>query len=143
MLEDKIRATDWEATNEAIEEQIARESYLQWLRENELRSRKKACATSTLTKYVDDDCVNNTPPPPPPPKCYSPRSSKSSPNDRDRPSPKRNNNEIPETTVPRNPIVANIDETSSFLREVPASLFGKKEIFLFFSTKGKILKKFK
>uniref|UniRef100_A0A8D2J3D5 ubiquitinyl hydrolase 1 n=1 Tax=Varanus komodoensis TaxID=61221 RepID=A0A8D2J3D5_VARKO len=31
MLEDKKRATDWEATNEAIEEQVARESYLQWL----------------------------------------------------------------------------------------------------------------
>lgn len=38
MLEDKIRATDWEATNEAIEEQVARESYLQWLRDNERRN---------------------------------------------------------------------------------------------------------
>lgn len=37
MLEDKIKATDWEATNEAIEEQVARESYLQWLRDNERR----------------------------------------------------------------------------------------------------------
>lgn len=37
MLEDKIKATDWEATNEAIEEQVARESYLQWLRDNEMR----------------------------------------------------------------------------------------------------------
>ncbi|EHB10925.1 OTU domain-containing protein 5 [Heterocephalus glaber] len=33
MLEDKKRASDWEATNEAIEEQVARESYLQWLRD--------------------------------------------------------------------------------------------------------------
>lgn len=38
MLEDKIKATDWEATNEAIEEQVARESYLQWLRDNERRN---------------------------------------------------------------------------------------------------------
>merc|ERR1719495_746434 len=38
MLEDKIRATDWEATNEAIEEQVARESYLAWLRDNERRN---------------------------------------------------------------------------------------------------------
>merc|ERR1719334_2127669 len=38
MLEDKIRATDWEATNEAIEEQVARESYLIWLRDNEKRN---------------------------------------------------------------------------------------------------------
>lgn len=41
MLEDKLLATDWEATNEAIEEQVARESYLEWLRENENRLHKK------------------------------------------------------------------------------------------------------
>lgn len=40
MLEDKVKATDWEATNEAIEEQVARESYLDWLRENERRNRQ-------------------------------------------------------------------------------------------------------
>ncbi|KAL3290291.1 hypothetical protein HHI36_023636 [Cryptolaemus montrouzieri] len=37
MLEDKILATDWEATNEAIEEQVARESYIQYFRDNERR----------------------------------------------------------------------------------------------------------
>lgn len=41
MLEDKLFASDWEATNEAIEEQVARESYLEWLRENENRMHKK------------------------------------------------------------------------------------------------------
>ncbi len=41
MLEDKIKATDWEATNDAIQEQVARESYVQWLRDNEQRVRKK------------------------------------------------------------------------------------------------------
>ncbi|KAG8197756.1 hypothetical protein JTE90_006802 [Oedothorax gibbosus] len=46
MLEDKLRATDWEATNEAIEEQIARESYLEWLRDNELKNRAKSGAPS-------------------------------------------------------------------------------------------------
>lgn len=54
MLEDKKRATDWEATNEAIEEQVARESYLQWLRD---RSRVRgsgiwtgtACLCPTMT----------------------------------------------------------------------------------------------
>ncbi|XP_015914086.1 OTU domain-containing protein 5-B [Parasteatoda tepidariorum] len=49
MLEDKLRATDWEATNEAIEEQIARESYLEWLRDNEVKSRKKNGRTATAT----------------------------------------------------------------------------------------------
>uniref|UniRef100_A0A182QA84 ubiquitinyl hydrolase 1 n=1 Tax=Anopheles farauti TaxID=69004 RepID=A0A182QA84_9DIPT len=34
MLEDKLKTTDWEATNEAIEEQIARESYAQWCRDS-------------------------------------------------------------------------------------------------------------
>ena len=33
----KFLISDWEATNEAIEEQVARESYLQWLRDNERR----------------------------------------------------------------------------------------------------------
>jgi OTU domain-containing protein 5 len=39
MLEDKLRATDWEATNETIDEQIARESYLQFLKDNEKRNK--------------------------------------------------------------------------------------------------------
>lgn len=49
MLEDKLRATDWEATNEAIEEQVARESYLEWLRDNEMKSRTKVGRTATAT----------------------------------------------------------------------------------------------
>ncbi|KFM79547.1 OTU domain-containing protein 5, partial [Stegodyphus mimosarum] len=49
MLEDKLRATDWEATNEAIEEQVARESYLEWLRDNEVKSRSKLGRTATAT----------------------------------------------------------------------------------------------
>lgn len=48
MLEDKKRATDWEATNEAIEEQVARESYLQWLQDQEKQARQvwRGCTTS-------------------------------------------------------------------------------------------------
>ena len=41
MLEDKMHATDWEATNEALEEAVARESYYEWLKENEKRAREK------------------------------------------------------------------------------------------------------
>jgi len=41
MLEDKINFTDWEATNEVIEEQVARESYQLWLQEQE-KARNKA-----------------------------------------------------------------------------------------------------
>jgi len=35
MLEDKLRETDWELTQDTIEEQVARESYLQWLKDQE------------------------------------------------------------------------------------------------------------
>jgi len=49
MLEDKIRATDWEATNEAIEEQVARESYFQWLRDNERRQAGGNSKSATVT----------------------------------------------------------------------------------------------
>ncbi|XP_067144265.1 OTU domain-containing protein 5-B isoform X1 [Centruroides vittatus] len=60
MLEDKLRATDWEATNEAIEEQVARESYLEWLRENEMRARKKArSATATSSSSLGSPEMNN------------------------------------------------------------------------------------
>lgn len=48
MLEDKKRATDWEATNEAIEEQVARESYLQWLRDQEKQARQVSRAADPL-----------------------------------------------------------------------------------------------
>jgi len=38
MMDDKMKATDWEATNEEIMELVARESYLQWLKDNEKRN---------------------------------------------------------------------------------------------------------
>ncbi|XP_076469586.1 OTU domain-containing protein 5-like isoform X2 [Babylonia areolata] len=41
MLEDKMRETDWELTQESIEEQVARESYLQWLTEQEATSKTR------------------------------------------------------------------------------------------------------
>lgn len=41
MFEDKLKTTDWEATNEAIEEQIARESYLQWCRDKHQAQKQK------------------------------------------------------------------------------------------------------
>ena len=50
MLEDKLRETDWEVTQETIEEQVARESYLQWLRDNEKRARRNepVCSITLL-----------------------------------------------------------------------------------------------
>jgi OTU domain-containing protein 5 len=41
MLKDKIFASDIEATNLAIEEQVARASYMEWVRETEKRNMAK------------------------------------------------------------------------------------------------------
>ncbi|VVC42166.1 Hypothetical protein CINCED_3A020686 [Cinara cedri] len=49
MLDDKLRATDWEATNDSIVEQIARESYLQFLKDNDKRNKKDIAKFSTST----------------------------------------------------------------------------------------------
>ena len=46
MLQDKMRETDWEVTQETIEEQVARESYLQWLKDNEKRAKRQASVSS-------------------------------------------------------------------------------------------------
>ena len=37
MLEDKLKSTDWDATLSSIEEAVAKESYLVWLKEQEER----------------------------------------------------------------------------------------------------------
>ena len=50
MLEDKLRETDWEVTQESIEEQVARESYLQWLKDNEKRAKKHASVSLIKTE---------------------------------------------------------------------------------------------
>uniref|UniRef100_H0WUP0 OTU domain-containing protein 5 n=2 Tax=Otolemur garnettii TaxID=30611 RepID=H0WUP0_OTOGA len=64
MLDDKKQASDWEATNAAIEEQVARESYLQWLRDQEKQSsqvpgpsqpRKASAACSSATEAASSD----------------------------------------------------------------------------------------
>jgi len=40
MLEDKLKVSDWQATDDFIQELIARESYLQFLKDNEKRRTK-------------------------------------------------------------------------------------------------------
>ncbi len=48
MLEDKLKETDWEVTQDTIEEQVARESYLQWLRDNEKRAKRQSSVSFRL-----------------------------------------------------------------------------------------------
>ncbi|XP_047470620.1 OTU domain-containing protein 5-like [Penaeus chinensis] len=62
MLEDKIRATDFEATNDAIEEQVAHESYLQWLRDNEKRSKSQRPPSSPSSSGHSERCRGRTSP---------------------------------------------------------------------------------
>ena len=53
MLEDKLRHTDWDATCDAIEEAVTRESYLTWLKENEKRTRSGVKhSASQVTSYA-------------------------------------------------------------------------------------------
>lgn len=58
MLEDKLKKSDWDATNEAIEEQTARVSYLEYCRENLLNqtaNSKTISSTITSTSQIDTD----------------------------------------------------------------------------------------
>ncbi len=52
MLKDKLKATDWEATDETLTEIVAKESYLQWLKENQ-RRHKPPSSVSNLMSFTD------------------------------------------------------------------------------------------
>lgn len=52
MLEDKLRHSDWDATCDAIEEAVARESYLSWLKENERRTRSGVKHSASQVRMV-------------------------------------------------------------------------------------------
>ncbi|CAI5648743.1 unnamed protein product [Oreochromis niloticus] len=90
MLEDKKRATDWEATNEAIEEQVARESYLQWLRDQEKQARqpRKASATCSSATAAASSGLDDW-------SARSPRQRDSDPSHSDLTTPPSTNNKPP------------------------------------------------
>ena len=54
MLEDKIRATDFEATTEAIEEQVAQESYLEFLRKNKQQPKNQWSPSSASSSKPNE-----------------------------------------------------------------------------------------
>ncbi|GAU93485.1 hypothetical protein RvY_05420 [Ramazzottius varieornatus] len=65
MLQDKMSATDWEATNEAIEQQIAQESYLEWLKQSEKDTRRTGeGAPSTSSSSLPSSAVRQGSPNP-------------------------------------------------------------------------------
>lgn len=49
MVEDKLKTTDWEATSDVVVEQIARQSYLQFCKENMNKKDGNKSSTSTVT----------------------------------------------------------------------------------------------
>ena len=53
-----MRSTDWEATCDAIEEAVSRDSYLTWLRENEKRAQPGAKHMGSLVRLycMCDEC---------------------------------------------------------------------------------------
>uniref|UniRef100_A0A1B6KUD6 ubiquitinyl hydrolase 1 n=1 Tax=Graphocephala atropunctata TaxID=36148 RepID=A0A1B6KUD6_9HEMI len=107
MLEDKLRATDWEATNEAIEEQVARDSYLQWLRDTEKRDKalaRSATATSTSATVTSPEV-------------------RSSPRSR-HPSPKHGEDSSFGGECSQS---FNVIESASFLNMLPPKMFGLSE----------------
>lgn len=125
MLEDKMKMTDWEATNEAIEEQIARESYVQWLRDNERRVSKnkkiKFTATATVTTTTISSSSTTTTG-----SNNGPTTSddiKSSPKQSSpRLSPKAGSSGMSHSTSLCDPY--GIVETSSFVNQFPPQMFG-------------------
>ena len=52
MLEDKLKSTDWDATLTSVEEAVAKESYLVWLKEQEERYQKGEVITTNVYKVM-------------------------------------------------------------------------------------------
>lgn len=99
MLEDKIRATDFEATTEAIEEQVANESYLEYVRDMEKRKKAQqrigasSSSSSTVSQTSSQSALvtentNSSPPHPSSRKSPPHRSLRNSPSRSHRTSPR-------------------------------------------------------
>ena len=59
MLDDKLKATDWEATNEEIMEIVARESYLQWIKDNETRNNSRSTYLNFNQNQIPSNSYHN------------------------------------------------------------------------------------
>jgi len=60
MLDDKIAATDWEATQDELIQQIARESYLQWLCDTNQQNTDNKTTISSSSSETTSDRMSNT-----------------------------------------------------------------------------------
>jgi OTU domain-containing protein 5 len=59
MLDDKIAATDWEATQDQLIQQVARESYLQWLCDTKDNKTMMPSSSSSPTSTTTSDRASN------------------------------------------------------------------------------------
>lgn len=76
MVEDKLKTTDWEATSDLVVEQIARQSYLQFCKENmEKKKNGNKSSTSTVTSTSTEACGSSSSSTSPP--CKTPAAAQS------------------------------------------------------------------
>lgn len=59
MLNDKLRETDWEITDETINEQVARESYLQWLQDCQKQKQRRTPVCTNFAVWVHSIHIPN------------------------------------------------------------------------------------
>lgn len=75
MVEDKLKTTDWEATSDLVVEQIARQSYLQFCKENMEKKNGNKSSTSTVTSTSTEACGSSSSSTSPP--CKTPAAAQS------------------------------------------------------------------
>ena len=132
MIEDKLKATDWEATDVAVAEQVARDSYLQWLADQEKArtagtgGRHPPAATVT-SGAVSPRAASSTSPPSSTASAHissprtSPKAGCSYQSDAGRDSPKPGSSRSDHGLGPG----FHLRETASFLNGLPPDAFGE------------------
>ena len=139
MIEDKLKATDWEATDVAVAEQVARDSYLQWLADQEKNRSAQGAGRHPPAATVTSGAVSPRAPPASTastssttkaPSCQissprtSPKAGCSYQSDAGRDSPKPGSSRSDHGLGPG----FHLRETASFLNGLPPDAFG--ELFL-------------
>lgn len=96
MMEDKLESTDMEATAEAITAAIARESYLEWLKQNKSKHTPDIPTTSTDQSGASSS-HDPGPPSPPPAPSHPPQGSRTPPHSSSASTPPHSSSFIPDT----------------------------------------------
>lgn len=139
MIEDKLKATDWEATDVAVAEQVARDSYLQWLADQEKNrksssSRHPPPAATVTSGQVSPRATTATSASGhvSPARGNSPKAGCSYSQPSDSPKPGSSRSSAPSSLHSRKPDHGlgpgfHLRETASYLNGLPPDLFGLDE----------------